>query len=96
MAFARFMASFWGRALRVIVGAIIIWWGLTLAGVAEWIAIVVGSIFVLVGLFNVCLIAPFLGVPFRGKDLAEHETPQSPSASPSDTSAAPPEESSTH
>ncbi|MGN6326000.1 YgaP-like transmembrane domain [Pseudolysinimonas sp.] len=68
MRFARFMATDAGRTLRVVVGA-----GLALVGLflLPWglILVVVGAAVAVAGLTNRCLIAPLLGVPFRGADI---------------------------
>lgn len=71
MAFARFMAGPAGRILRIAAGVALILIGLT--AVADQplriILAVIGVVFILVGVFNVCLIAPLIGAPFFG-----HET----------------------
>lgn len=77
MAFARFMASFWGRALRVIAGLAVIWWGMGMSTVTGNIIAIVGVLLVLVGLFNVCLIGPLFGAPLRGKDIPPKGSAQS-------------------
>ena len=66
MGFARFMASPAGRALRAVAGIILIIVGFALGG--GWIALgVVGLLFVAVGVFDVCLLAPVFGQPLSGK-----------------------------
>ncbi len=69
MKFATFMASGAGRTLRAVVGVLLVWWGFMMAGVVSYAVIAFGIIAIASGLFNFCLIAPFLGVPFMGKDL---------------------------
>lgn len=68
-AFAVFMASPAGRLLRIIAGLALIAWGWSMherpAGI---VLMVVGLAPLLAGVFNVCLIAPIIGVPFAGKD----------------------------
>ena len=71
MAFARFMASFSGRALRVVVGLLLIWWGLGMASAAGTIIAIIGVIAALAGLFNFCIVAPFFGAPFSGKNISQ-------------------------
>ena len=72
MSFARFMATTAGRGLRIAVGLAMIAVGLlavegdfgallALAGVAPLLA----------GVFNVCLLAPLLNVPFYGSSLSK-------------------------
>ncbi|CAN5909282.1 hypothetical protein BH11GEM1_BH11GEM1_09380 [soil metagenome] len=71
-AFARFMASAVGRALRVVAGVALIAWGWsnhqTTTGV---VVMLVGLVPLLAGVFNVCLIAPIIGAPFAGKSALE-------------------------
>ncbi len=69
MEFARFMASFSGRALRVIVGVGIIWWGMRMGSAVGTLIAIVGVLPVLAGVLNVCGIASLIGAPFRGKDI---------------------------
>lgn len=65
MEFARFMASAAGRGLRIVVGAVLIGWGIA-AG--NWILDAIGAVAFLSGALNVCGLAPLLGGPFRGND----------------------------
>lgn len=70
MAFAEWMATPAGRTLRVLAGLILIGIGVYVQGVWGVLIGVVGVVPVLAGIFDVCLIAPILGVPFRGHRLA--------------------------
>jgi Protein of unknown function (DUF2892) len=70
MAFAEWMAGGAGRTLRVLAGLILIGIGIYVQGIWGVVIAVVGVIPVLAGVFNVCLIAPALGAPFRGRRLA--------------------------
>jgi hypothetical protein len=66
MGFTRFMASATGRALRALVGVALLIIGFAFGG--AWIALsVVGLLFVAVGVFDVCLLAPLFGRPISGK-----------------------------
>lgn len=71
MGFATFMASGWGRLLRIVAGAVLIYLGLM--AVSGWLGIllvVVGLVPLLAGIFNVCVIGRlFLGTPFKASDL---------------------------
>lgn len=72
MGLARFMASTAGRLLRVVAGVVLIWVGLaSVGGTGGWILAVVGLVFVAVGVFNICLLAPLFGGPLRGRDLQQ-------------------------
>lgn len=69
MAFAKFMAGPIGRLARIAVGLVLIVLGLfSVGGTGGVILALVGAVFVAVGVFNVCLIAPLIGAPFSGKD----------------------------
>ena len=70
MAFAEWMAKPAGRILRIVAGLVLIGVGLYVQGVLGILIAIVGVVPVLAGVFNFCLIAPFLGVPFRGRSLA--------------------------
>jgi hypothetical protein len=70
MGFAKFMATGLGRALRMVAGLVLIGCGMFFAhGVTEVVLGIVGIAAFAAGLFNVCLIAPLIGAPFRGQDL---------------------------
>jgi hypothetical protein len=69
------MATFTGRALRVLAGLVLIAIGaLALEGTAATILVVIGFVPLLAGLANVCLISPLIGAPFQGKDLPSPST----------------------
>lgn len=70
MALAKFMASPTGRILRIVAGIGLIFVGLFMVvdQVVSIILAAVGVVFVLVGVFNVCLIAPIIGAPFSGRE----------------------------
>lgn len=65
MNFARFMARPEGRALRMVVGLGLIFWGYI---IHSPVLMVVGAIPLLAGMFDVCLIAPLLRALFLGRD----------------------------
>lgn len=71
MAFARFMARPAGRLLRIVIGVALVFYGFQGLGGSGWgIALAgFGAIAVIAGVFNLCIIAGLLGVPFRGRDL---------------------------
>lgn len=65
--FARFMASRYGRAVRVAIGATIIGTGLTLIpSPAGWFVAAFGLLPVATGVFNLCPVAPAWGGHFIG------------------------------
>jgi hypothetical protein len=70
MQFVEWMSKPAGRILRVVAGVILIGVGLYFQGVWGYVVAVVGVVPVLAGVFNVCLIAPILGAPFRPRSLA--------------------------
>jgi hypothetical protein len=71
MAFARFMASPAGRLLRIVLGVALVFYGFRgLEGSGWGIALAAfGTVAVIAGVFNLCLIAGLLGAPFRGRDV---------------------------
>jgi len=70
MAFAKWMSGGAGRSLRVLAGLVLIAVGLYVQGVWGLVVGVVGVVPVLAGIFNFCLLAPFLGASFSGRRLA--------------------------
>jgi uncharacterized membrane protein len=62
----KFMSSGAGRLLRVIAGMALIVIGFALGG--GWLTLsIVGLIPFFAGVFNVCLLAPLLGQPLKGR-----------------------------
>ena len=60
-----FLGSPAGRWTRGIVGVVLLVLGFALGG-AGYVLVALGVVFVLVGVFDVCLLAPLFGKPFRG------------------------------
>jgi hypothetical protein len=71
MALAKFMAQPIGRGIRILLGLAIIAFGLMTGGTVGIVLAVVGVLPIAMGVFNMCLIAPILGVPFSGKAVLE-------------------------
>lgn len=68
MAFAKFMATWFGRGIRILAGLVLIAIGLFAVGdTAGLVLALIGILPVLAGVFNVCLIAPIIGAPFSGR-----------------------------
>lgn len=67
--FAKFMATATGRIIRVIMGAAIILLGMVAGDTVGLVLVIVGFIPFFAGILNLCMIAPFIGVPFKGKDI---------------------------
>jgi hypothetical protein len=66
----RFLASSAGRVTRIVAGLVLIVVGLAVIhGVAGWVVAIVGLIPLAAGLFDVCVFAPLLGMPFVGSSL---------------------------
>ncbi len=70
MSFARFMSHTAGRVIRVAAGVALIILGVVSLPLPGIVLIVLGAVFVTVGVANVCLIAPLLHAPFSGRRLA--------------------------
>lgn len=67
--FARFKSGPPGRTIDTTLGVALIWWGSDLSSPTRILATVIGIFALLAGVLNVCWAAPFIGVPFRGKDV---------------------------
>ena len=67
MGFAQFMASGLGRGVRIAAGLVFLAWGLFLSG--GILPVILGAVFVAVGVFDVCLLAPLFGAPLKGADV---------------------------
>lgn len=67
MGILRFLSSSSGRWVRVLAGIVLIVTGVIASG---WYLILaaLGAVFVLVGAFDVCLLAPLFGKPLGGKE----------------------------
>lgn len=66
--FAQFIASGWGRLLRIVVGLALIAWGYTMRDSSGGVALMVlGLVPLLAGAFDLCLISPLLGGPLSGR-----------------------------
>lgn len=69
MSFAIWMSRPFGRGLRIVAGIALIGVGLYVPGLWGVVIAVVGLVPLLAGILNVCVIAPFLGVPFNARQL---------------------------
>lgn len=66
MSLVKFMSSSAGRLARIVAGLVLIIVGFVLGG--GWLTLsVVGLIPTFAGAFNVCLLAPLMGQPFKGQ-----------------------------
>lgn len=68
MGVAIFMASLAGRIGRIVAGIVLIVVGFMVGGAAGWVIGILGLVPIGAGGANVCLLAPFLGAPFKGAD----------------------------
>ncbi len=73
LALFHFLASPAGRAVRIIAGLVLIlagfWWT---TGIASWIAALIGLVPLAAGLFDWCVFAPLIGIPFPGPYLRRY------------------------
>ncbi|NYI41508.1 YgaP-like transmembrane domain [Demequina lutea] len=66
MGFVAFMSSMAGRVTRAVAGVALVVVGAVLGG--GWLVLaLVGLVFIAVGVFDVCLLAPLFKQPFSGK-----------------------------
>ena len=67
-----FLASSAGRFVRAAAGLILIALGIWfVAGVWQWVLIIVGVFPLAAGVFDFCLFAPLFGLPFSGERLRD-------------------------
>ncbi len=57
-----------GRGLRIVAGLFLMWWGFRQGTTPGILAGVFGIVALAAGSFNLCLIAPLIGAPFKGSD----------------------------
>lgn len=77
LAFASFMATPFGRLIRIVAGLLLIAWGWSMRGETTGIVLmIVGLAPLFAGTFNVCLIAPIIGAPFSGSEARKTGSPQ--------------------
>lgn len=70
MPFAQFMNSTFGRLLRIVVGAAMVVAGLlAVGGAAGAVLATAGAIPLAAGIFDFCLMAPILSVPWSGSKI---------------------------
>ena len=68
----KFLGSTAGRWVRMIAGIGIILIGVyAVSGVWRWVLIIIGLIPFLAGLFDFCVFAPLLKLPFNGRELRQ-------------------------
>ncbi len=68
--FFGFMASTWGRIVRIVAGLILIYLGLwPVGGTWGYVLAVVGLVPLAAGLFDFCVFAPLFGLPIIGPSL---------------------------
>ena len=70
MAFAKWMASSWGRVARIVAGLIVVAFGLYLQDTWGLVVAIIGLAPLAAGVFNFCLFAPLFGGSFNGWSLA--------------------------
>ena len=69
MAFVQFITSGVGRALRIVMGLVLMYVGYFVIGnTAGIILAIVGLVPLLAGLFDYCVFARLMGYPFKGSE----------------------------
>ena len=75
MAFVQFMASKTGRYVRIAVGIILLILGIfVVQDTAGIVVTIIALVPLLAGVFDVCLLAPLFGAPFKGADIRAHKS----------------------
>jgi len=69
MKFSQFMATNLGRALRVVVGLILVIVGILMNNTLGYVISIIGLIPFAAGLFDWFLLAPLFHLPYKGKDI---------------------------
>ncbi len=64
-----FMSSTAGRVTRAAVGVVLLVLAFIVAGAWGWVLGALGAVFVVVGVADVCLLAPLFGKPLRGAEV---------------------------
>jgi len=73
MGFASFMASGFGRGLRIVAGLVLLAVGLLVVqGLSGILIAVVALVPLLAGIFDVCVFAPLFRAPFKGSAVRDH------------------------
>ncbi|MDN4490980.1 hypothetical protein QQX13_09080 [Demequina sp. SYSU T00068] len=70
MGFVRFMSSTAGRWTRSLAGVALVVAAVSLGGAWLWL-IAPGAVFILVGLLDVCLLAPLFRMPLAGRKVRD-------------------------
>jgi hypothetical protein len=70
-AFVKYMATMNGRIIRIVVGVVLLLLGFFVVSntTLGTILMIIGLVFVAVGAFDVCLIAPLIGMSIQGKKI---------------------------
>ena len=68
-ALVNFLASTSGRVFRVAVGVLLVVLAAMVSGATSTVLYVFGAFFIAVGLFDVCVFAPLVHLPFNGKGI---------------------------
>lgn len=76
------MNSSLGRALRMLLGTLMAWYGVQMNNIWGYILAILGLVPFFAGMFNLCLIAPLFDLPISGRKMKkliqEHQNAHSP------------------
>lgn len=64
-----FMSSTAGRITRAVVGAVLLVLAFIIGGAWGWVLGILGAVFVVVGVADICLLAPLFGKPLKGSEV---------------------------
>jgi sulfite exporter TauE/SafE len=73
MKFSQFMASNLGRLLRIVAGVVLIVIGFQMKSTGGYVLAIVGLVPLAAGVFDFCLLAPLLHMPFAGKAIRAYK-----------------------
>jgi len=71
--FSQFMASMFGRILRVVAGAALIFLGFKMNSAGGYVLALIGAVPLLAGVLDVCIFAPLFRMPFSGKAIRTYK-----------------------
>ncbi len=71
LGYFRLLSTPFGRGLRLVIGFGLVFTGVFLDrhGSLLWLLVIPGMVSILAGLLNICLLAPFFGLPLIGAEL---------------------------
>ena len=67
-----FLAGTAGRVIRVLIGVVLIWLGWSGHSFVGYVIAIIGLVPLAAGVFDFCVVAKIMGLPFSGKGVRAH------------------------